>query len=269
MIESNQREIQELTKFGLTITQASIYCVLVRLGEANAKTISNITKVARQDVYRVLDELFEKGLIEKEIANPTEYRAISMNQCLSLLLNIRGRKTLELQESAKVLGKLYTPLNQGLEQTSSKLTLVHNGEQILFKSHELLCSAKKTIFVISPAKNLFPWLIDQQEQFYQALERRVKINLITNNITNQEYLKIANSFFNKSLNLKIRYLNRSPSISCGIYDNKRIIFELSTTNPYTKSEVIITANPCLIEWARSYFKTMWSHALLYNNVDQK
>lgn len=257
MIESNQREIRELTKFGLTLTQASIYCVLVRLGEANAKTISNLTKIARQDVYRVLDELFEKGLIEKKISNPIKYKAISMKKCLSLLLNIRRRKTLELQESAKVLEKLYAPLQQGSEQTSAKLTLVHNGEQILFKSHELLCSAQKTIHVISPAKNLFPWLIDQQEQFYQALKRRVKINLITNNIKNQEYLKLANSLFRKNLNLKIRYLAKSPTISCGIYDNKKIIFELSSTNAYTKSEVIITDNPCLIEWARSYFKTMW------------
>ncbi|MFB3888933.1 MAG: helix-turn-helix domain-containing protein [Candidatus Bathyarchaeia archaeon] len=30
-----------------------------------AKTITNLCKLAKQDVYRVLDELFEKGLIEK------------------------------------------------------------------------------------------------------------------------------------------------------------------------------------------------------------
>ncbi len=260
MLDFDQKEIRELTKFGLTLTQASVYYILVSLGEANAKTITNLSKIARQDVYRVLEELFEKGLIEKKIANPTEYKALPIDQCLSLLLSIRNKKTLELQEAAKVLGKLHTTLDQGPEHTFSKLTLIPSGEQILFKSHELLSSAQKTISVISPAKSLFPWIIDQHKQFQQALKRNVKIRLITNNITNQEYLKQIKSFFSNDLNLEIRYLTRSPSVSYGIYDNKRIIFELSTMNAYTKSEVIITDNPCFIELALNYFETSWLNA---------
>ena len=53
MLGLDQRESRELTKFGLTLTQANIYHILVSLGEANAKTITNFSKIARQDVYRV------------------------------------------------------------------------------------------------------------------------------------------------------------------------------------------------------------------------
>jgi sugar-specific transcriptional regulator TrmB len=257
MLGLDQKESRELTKFGLTLTQANIYYILVSLREANAKTITNLSKIARQDVYRVLDELFEKGLIEKKIANPTEYRALPIDQCLSLLLNIRNRKTLELQELAKELKKMHSTLKQESEQPC-KLTLVPSGEQILFKSYELLNSAQKTIAIISPAKSVFPWIIDQHEQFHKSLKRKVKIQLVTNSLTNQKFLKQINDFLNNKPNFEIKYLDSAPSVSYGIYDNKKVILELSATNAYTKSDVIITDNPCFIELTRNYFDTIWS-----------
>ena len=152
---------------------------------------------------------------------------------------------------------MHTTIKQKSEQPC-KLTLVPSGEQILFKSHELLNSAQNTIAIISPVKSLFPWIIDQHEQFRKSLKRKVRIQLVTNYLTNQKSLKQINNFFNNRHNFEIKYLNRAPSVSYGIYDNKKVILELSATNAYIKSDVIITDNPCFIELARNYFDTIWS-----------
>ena len=84
---ASQDEItQVLTDLGLTHSQARIYFALSRSGASTAKTISTISRVAREHVYEVLPQLQDLGLVEKIIDVPSKFRALPIEEGLYLSL---------------------------------------------------------------------------------------------------------------------------------------------------------------------------------------
>ena len=60
-----KEQIQTLMAFGLTSLQAKTYLALAKLGKADVKTIAKVSKVARQDIYRIMPTLQKWGLEKK------------------------------------------------------------------------------------------------------------------------------------------------------------------------------------------------------------
>ena len=82
--------IEILVELGLTHTEAKVYTALLCLKRATAKNIHRASKVARQDVYQLLSDLQEKGLIEKIIGNPAKFKPIPASDAVSILTERRN-----------------------------------------------------------------------------------------------------------------------------------------------------------------------------------
>ena len=257
----SEAEIQALINFGLTATQARVYLCLNILGRSNAKTITRFSRISRQDVYRVLTELFEIGLVEKALAFPTEFKAISGNKCISLLVQQRKKATIQMQKAAsKILSNLTKTTKEKSGEDTSQLVLVPEGEATLFEAQDLIGQAQKTICVISPSQKLFPWVHNESKSLGKALSRNVKTRFITDLNTNKANLLQPLLKLEKNPLFETRYLTRPPSASFGVYDNRKMILELSATGGFLDSQAIVTKNPCLIDMAANYFRLMWSQA---------
>ena len=92
----SDEDISTLTELGLTVSQAKIYLSLAKAKNLTAQAISTTSKVARPDVYRVLVQLNEDGLVERIISKPQEFHAISVEKCVSKLIQRRIIKTLPI-----------------------------------------------------------------------------------------------------------------------------------------------------------------------------
>ena len=96
--------IETLTELGLTHTEAKVYLTLLSLRTATANDIHKDSKVARQEVYRVLSDLEEKGLIEKIIARPSQFKPIPAREVVAILIQNRNKQSLQLQNGV-VIGR--------------------------------------------------------------------------------------------------------------------------------------------------------------------
>jgi sugar-specific transcriptional regulator TrmB len=85
--------LETLIQLGLTQNQSRLYLSLLSLGKAIGKTLSRETGFARQEVYRILEELHDRGLVEKSIATPTEFSAIKVQEAISILVLEKTKKT--------------------------------------------------------------------------------------------------------------------------------------------------------------------------------
>ena len=106
-MDVEQEATQILNRLGLTSSQAKVYLTLLKLEQATAKTISNTSKVARQEVYRVLVELEENSLVERIIAVPTEFKPISIENGLSFLIGEKRKEISDIQKEAKKLSSKF------------------------------------------------------------------------------------------------------------------------------------------------------------------
>ena len=96
-------DVKILLDLGLSHRQASVFLVLARLKSSNARTIATASKQPRQDVYKVLDELLQLGLIEKELSAPTKFTTIPIHDACSLLLRRKVKSAAHLRRETKVL----------------------------------------------------------------------------------------------------------------------------------------------------------------------
>ncbi len=255
-----EEKVAALTKLGITAMQARSYILLEILGESKAKTLSDLLRLPRQDVYRTLHELFEMGFVEKIIAKPTVYRAISSERCISLLIERRKQKNFELEKAAKKLfssSSIRTSLRE--DQESNQIILVPKKESTALRARKLINNSKKSICVVSPSQKIFPWLFNESKPFMKALSRCVRIKILTDLNNSQQLLKSINKLRANAL-FEIKYLERPPKVSFGLYDNKKLILELSPTNGFLESEVIVTDNQCAVEMAINCFQLMYNQA---------
>lgn len=62
-------------ELGLTSLQAKIYLALAQTGNATIRNIAKNSKIARQDVYRIMPSLQKLGLAEQIVVSPTMYKS--------------------------------------------------------------------------------------------------------------------------------------------------------------------------------------------------
>jgi sugar-specific transcriptional regulator TrmB len=77
--------ISNLVDLGLKEYEAKIYVALVGIGEANARTIHEVSGVPRPRVYDVLGELASRGFVEVRQGTPLIYRAVQPDVVISHL----------------------------------------------------------------------------------------------------------------------------------------------------------------------------------------
>ena len=79
---SEPNEIQILTQLGLTNRQARVYVTLTKLRGQYTK-IAAYAKIDRANAYRTISVIV--GFVEKIIAIPALYKAISIHEVISII----------------------------------------------------------------------------------------------------------------------------------------------------------------------------------------
>ena len=117
-----QDHIQVMTRLGLTSNQAKIYLALCKSGISDAKQVSENSNVERSETYRIIAKLEKLGLVERIISAPSKFRAISMQDTVSVLMERRIKETSELKAKTNEMLKKFknnnarTALKEGEHQ---------------------------------------------------------------------------------------------------------------------------------------------------------
>jgi CheY-like chemotaxis protein/predicted transcriptional regulator len=98
-----------LTDYGLTEIQGKVYYHLLRLGGTSSTKIAKEVGVHRSEVYRVLRELAEKGIVtEHKDRRPILFTPTPPKEALKILLQERAKK---LERLENMMPKLIAWLN--------------------------------------------------------------------------------------------------------------------------------------------------------------
>jgi sugar-specific transcriptional regulator TrmB len=260
---TEEEDVQTLTRLGLTISQAKVYLALLELGKATGKTVAKHSKVARQEAYRILAELQEKGLVEKIIDMPTEFKPIPIEDCIPILIKRKKNEISETQKEA-------TRLLQKLKQKNSKSTFQEEdetrfslfSEQVAVRREKgTLKAVQRSFDVITSRRDPHSVIFIDMEEIAEALQRGVKIRVIIDKPAEEEVLSDIIKQLKKYSTFKIRYLPNAPKALMSIYDEKEA-WVCTCTHPVLKEcSTLRTNNPCLLSILQDYFETMWLTAM--------
>jgi sugar-specific transcriptional regulator TrmB len=256
--EYERRALQEL---GLTLSQAKVYLTLVSIGNLTARQVSSFAEVARQDIYRILTELHEQGLVEKIIATPTKFAAVPIEEAISILMERKIKETLTLHDRTKeLLQRVATKAKTSTLEDKEQFILIPEKERLINKIKKAIETAKERIDFTSSAKVFPNIMFVLSENFKQAIANDVEIRYIVHKSEDTSSLpEIVRAFMENPL-FKLKTLSDSPDVKCGIFDYKEMFIATYPSRGAFKSPALWSNNPSLIITLQNYFEKNWLEA---------
>ena len=135
---------------GLTLLEAKIYYALALSGPKKVRSISQITRVSRPDVYRTLAKLTKLGLIEKVIANPSKFRAPPLEIGLQILLDSEITKINNAKNQSEIfINKIRQNHHETISNAEPKFIIVPSNEAYLNRLKKAIDNTQNSIDVIT------------------------------------------------------------------------------------------------------------------------
>jgi sugar-specific transcriptional regulator TrmB len=262
-----------LTKLGLSVNEAKVYLGTLRAGTATAKVISQNSSVGREDVYRVLPSLQERGLVRKYIDSPAKYEATAPDEAMKILLVQREEQERELQTEATEFSSMHFDgaAKKSIEDEKIFVVSRDNKTGVDPELIKLIRETRKTLDFTTRYK-LFsvafnePGLTDWINEMYYSAQRGVKFRMVMDNPETTE--PISESKFSipnsKRLlthpNFDYRYISESPRCIMILFDGKASCIEVSCRQETKMSPYMVTSNPVFATVNAAYFEVLWKQA---------
>jgi sugar-specific transcriptional regulator TrmB len=259
-----EEENQLLIQIGFTKTQAKIYLTLLKLGEANGRILCKNTNVPRPVVYRTLDELQKKGLVEKEITTPYKFIATPPKQGLQILMNQQLQQHIETRERIEeFLRKIQNYRKEILQEQEYKFIMIEGKERILQKIKLQHDNVQQNADILSTLQRWLQIIDHCYENYEQALERKVKYRVV---IEKPEY-KInfpekVQALLTKP-NMKLRFSRSLLKTNSAIFDGKEAAFSLFPSKSLAEAPIIWTNHPSFLAMCQDHFEAAWKSAWPY------
>jgi sugar-specific transcriptional regulator TrmB len=258
--EANE-QILTLTELGLTTTQAKVYLALAKSKNLTAQSISRLSSVSRPDVYRVLSQLQNAGIVEKIIAKPEEFRAIRIEETVSLLLQRRTRKTQSLQEMGQKLVQDFkkTVTTQPAPTSKGEFIFIPGKRTAYARSERMLKGLQNSLLFVGLTNNMSAWLTRYFSSIEAAFARNIDCRFImpkSDDIT----LKGPFCVLQKYPNFKVKTIEGVPKASFSIWDKNELLITTSIVDTPFSTATLWSNNKSLIDLCADYFECLWAKA---------
>jgi sugar-specific transcriptional regulator TrmB len=255
-----EERVQVLIDLGLTYMQAKVYIALLHLKNATARNIQKLSKLARQDVYPVLSDLREKGLVEKIIAKPAKFRPVPPDKAISILIQKRNETNRQLEQIA---AQEFSNFEEECVEASpldgvSKFVMLSKSEtnpmRHIDKLGKAVDNAEKTV-MCSTILPLFIKVKSMDEQVWKkAVKRGVKFKFIIGRKPNEKSELNLDPVLKNSENFEIRW---TPTVipSCVLLVDEREAF--CRMGRDVDCPVLWSAAPSFVALIKDYFENTW------------
>ena len=95
--------LKALVSLGFTRIDAEIYLFLANAGPQKGRNIGEALNLYKQQLYRSLKRLQEKGMVSSTLERPARFSAVSLEKVLEFLIEAKKEQLLALQESKEEL----------------------------------------------------------------------------------------------------------------------------------------------------------------------
>lgn len=267
----NEEESKFLAEIGLTKTQATVYWNLLKLGEAHGKTLTENTKIPRTEVYRMLDELQSKGLVEKEIATkPYKFRPTPLRLGLKILMSQKIQHFKEMERKTEIfLRKNRISLLKTLPKQEYRITVIegkHRILQIIGNQHD---KVQQRVHILSTIERWLQILDCCIENIKRSLERGVQYRVILANPKNKINFPSASFDLITEPNFKLRFSKKPLQTNAAIFDEKEATFNFYPSKALKESPILWTNHPSFLSMYKDHFNIAWKSSIPSQRIIQE
>jgi sugar-specific transcriptional regulator TrmB len=258
---SNDENTELLLGLGLTLNQAKIYLAILKLQKTTVGQVAKFSKVRREDIYRILPTLEKMGLIERLLGKPSEIRATSITDALSLLVAEEKSKADERLAGMRGIVQKLTlkEWKQPPLGDESIYILIAEKKAILAKTSELIKNSRKEVALIADKARIIPILAQFSDEYKQAIKKGAQIRLIFEGESPDVSLKEKAKKLIDGTSVHVKF-QCEPLNHFIMSDDKEALITTSKESGLGESPSLWTNSSNLIGVLRTSFESDWKKA---------
>jgi sugar-specific transcriptional regulator TrmB len=191
MSEQTDKLIRELTQYGLSLEEASLYLVLLTKGVQSALDLSRETKTARTKVYRILDKLVAAGVVAERLhERGKRFEAIEAGK-LGLLIKERELELERVKAKHEELVAELSGIANAYEDGGAKVRYYEGVEGLKQVTWNSLKAKGELLTMEVSVMDAFFSHKYAEEMRLRFTERQIKVRTLTNLTKIEPWTEVA------------------------------------------------------------------------------
>jgi len=257
----------ELSNFGLTKTQAKIYTTIIALGVASASEIAALSKIRREEVYRVIPELERHGVITRKLKVPRKFSAVQPETAIQILTKTKLKAMKEeidklRQGQAKLTARLKS-IELPTQHDNCSIEAIPKQDSLdnLFtKGIEITQNAKQQIDVVVPLENLKYAYLNCPKHLKERLAKTIRIRVVTESHKPDAFTEEIKQYSETSNNqIELRQIEKLPFNLILVDDSQAIWGDFRLKNQ--NAQTLWTNNQTQIAILTTSFESIWQKSI--------
>ena len=253
----------DLVDFGLTKTQAKIYVTLVSLGVASASEVAALSKIRREEVYRIIPELEKRGIISRKLQTPRKFAVANPETAIEILTKtkleaMRDEIDKVERKRTEIVSKLKA-IELPVKQNAASIEVISQRNQAHARLTEIAQNARKYLDIAAKLENLILVYSNRPKNVTDRIIKKVKMRIITES---HGYEGLAKELVTASEangnSVELRFVERLP-FSLIIADDTEAMW--GEGQPKTEDFPVFWANdPTQIAILKMSFENLWNES---------
>ena len=252
-----------LKDFGLTENESKVYIYLAKGCMQKAGTISKRLKMHKAQVYRILNNLRNKGLVESTFEVPMRFEAVRFKSFLDLMIRTKREEVTLLEEKQDELLAHWNSINTECPVFRSGRFMIIEGRNNLYSMFfQIIERAESEVLAVTEVLELIQTV---QMGLFDVVEKtKTRFRFLTT-IT-KENLQMIKPVLERlttiNSNFAINHVDLISGISPHfiIRDNEEAIIFLSPEEESSKDsqhETGIWTDKPAVFYSKSFFEELW------------
>ena len=177
-----QALVEKLEAFGLSSKEAHLYVILLKYGPKTTGELAKLLHSYRVDIYRLLETLTEKGMVEESVEKPTKFAAVAADAALTEAMMQHAYELRWMQENRDQVLKLAQEYLSSEARADDLYTfkVIKGRSNALAITEQLVTTAEARIMFISSLTGLS--ILSTSgilEHCINAVDRGVRVKFIS------------------------------------------------------------------------------------------
>lgn len=266
-----ERNVEVLIDFGLTGNQARVYLAIARLRLAPVGQISKVSKVRREDVYRILPKLEKMGLVEKLLGKPTKIRATPAEEALSILIkheeDTARERVSALKAQTETFLKHFARAPRLEVEEKADFVLLSKRESIMGKMLTMTKKAEREFDIACSGRKLMQFIHTFAEQLKRITKKGVRVRILSELADYEDSLpRVIEERASHGNSIDLRYVDL-PSSHYMIVDFKEALISTTTEGNMGENPCLWTNSDSLVGVFQGDFENLWHNAISWKTIE--
>jgi sugar-specific transcriptional regulator TrmB len=253
--------IAELIGFGLSEKEAQVYLHLLKYGPKPPSMLAKSLKTYREDVYRTLTSLIDKGMVNPSLETPTVYAAVELKIALDAALKKRESELRMMEVKKQELEELSKQRHFRPSDEFATYKIIKSVKELVSIGTSFVESLEKELMYVVPGGMLVVASLFGIVGTKKLIDQGGRVRVVTN--ISYSTIEPVKQLLN--IGEDVHHFDKYQGIYFGVWDRKICLSAINVNIERVSLDepvaVLWTDDLAYAEYLASTFELLWEQSV--------